>query len=202
MAFKDADPPIFKGELDPHVANVWIKEMEKVIEISECSEEQNVKFATHSLRKEAVFWWDTVRQTEDCSKMAWTRFKELFFDKYFPTCMKNEMEMKFLGLKQEGMSVSEYLSRFLELSRETQLSVNSGFKKDNKKIHIGKKESFRGSDKRITASECKKCGLKLGGDICYRADGLSYNYGEKGHIASQCPKPKVISCYSCGQPGH
>ncbi|XP_074327575.1 uncharacterized protein LOC141665489 [Apium graveolens] len=68
-AFKDADPPIFKGELDPHVANIWIKEMEKVIEISECSEEQ-----------------------------------------------KNEMEMKFLGLKQEGMSVSEYLLRFLELS--------------------------------------------------------------------------------------
>ncbi|XP_074377290.1 uncharacterized protein LOC141718808 [Apium graveolens] len=48
--------------------------------------------------------------------MAWTWFKELFFNKYFPTCMKNEMEMKFLGLKQEGMSVSEYLSRFLELS--------------------------------------------------------------------------------------
>ncbi|XP_074352089.1 uncharacterized protein LOC141691250 [Apium graveolens] len=30
---------------------------------------------------------------------------------------------------------------------------------------------FRGSDKRIIASECKKCGLKHGGDICYRADG-------------------------------
>ncbi|XP_074326909.1 uncharacterized protein LOC141664853 [Apium graveolens] len=262
-AFKDADPPIFKGELDPHVTNVWIKEMEKVIEISKCSEEQKVKFATHSLRWEAVFWWDTVKQTEDCSKMAWTRFKELFFDKYFPTCMKNEM--KFLGLKQEGMSVSEYLSRFLELSRfaphqvdtearkcqrfpeglkpqirenvslleleqfdklvgkariaerdyeartqffnnkkqgrETELSVNSGFKKDNKKLHIRKKEIFRGSDKRIIASEYKKCGLKHGGDICYRADGLCYNCGEKGHIASQCPKPKVISCYSYGQPG-
>ncbi|KAL8105425.1 hypothetical protein AgCh_029290 [Apium graveolens] len=41
-AFKDADPPIFKGELDPHVTNVWIKEMEKVIKISECSEEQKM----------------------------------------------------------------------------------------------------------------------------------------------------------------
>ncbi|XP_074361423.1 uncharacterized protein LOC141701688 [Apium graveolens] len=198
--------------------------------------------------------------------MAWTRFKELFFDKYFPTYMKNEMEMKFLGLKQKGMFVSEYISRFLELSRfaphqvdtearkcqrfqeglkpqirekvslleleqfdklvgkariaerdyeartqffnnkkrgrETELIVNSGFKKDNNKLHIRKKEMFQGSDKRIIASECKKCGLKYGGDICSRADGLCYNCGEKGHIASQCPKPKVISCYSCGQPGH
>ncbi|XP_074362958.1 uncharacterized protein LOC141703305 [Apium graveolens] len=197
--------------------------------------------------------------------MAWTRFKELFFDKYFPTYMKNEMEMKFLELKQKGMSVSKYLSRFLELSRfaphqvdtearkcqrfqeglkplirekvslleleqfdklvwkariaerdyeartqffnnkkrgrETELTVNSGFK-DNKKLHIRNKEMFWGSDKRIIASECKKCGLKHGGDICSRADGLCYNCGEKGHIASQCPKPKVISCYSCGQPGH
>ncbi|KAL8093964.1 hypothetical protein AgCh_035734 [Apium graveolens] len=193
-AFKNADPPIFKGELDPHIENIWIKEMEKVIEILKCSDEQ-----------------------------------------------KNEMEMKFLGLKQEGMSVSEYLSRFLELSREmvslleleqfdklvgkariaerhyeartqffnnkkrgrkTELSVNSGFKKDNKKLHIRKKKSFQGSDKKITTSECKKCGLEYGGDICYRADGLCYNCGEKGHIASQCPKPKVISCYNCGQPGH
>ncbi|XP_074336819.1 uncharacterized protein LOC141673993 [Apium graveolens] len=54
-AFKDADPPIFKGELDPHVANVWIKEMEKVIEILECSEEQKIKFATHSLRGKLYF---------------------------------------------------------------------------------------------------------------------------------------------------
>nr|XP_017217142.1 PREDICTED: uncharacterized protein LOC108194703 [Daucus carota subsp. sativus] len=127
--FKDADPPIFKGDLDPHVANTWIKEMEKVIEISECLDEQKVKFATHSLRGEAVFWWDTVKQTEDCSTMTWTRFKELFFDKYFPTCMKNEMEMKFLGLKQEGMSVSEYLSKFLELSRFAPHQVNTEARK-------------------------------------------------------------------------
>nr|XP_017239887.1 PREDICTED: uncharacterized protein LOC108212676 [Daucus carota subsp. sativus] len=61
--------------------------------------------------------------------MTWTRFKELFFDKYFPTCMKNEMEMKFLGLKQEGMSVSEYLSKFLELSRFAPHQVNTEARK-------------------------------------------------------------------------
>ncbi|XP_074347679.1 uncharacterized protein LOC141686550 [Apium graveolens] len=115
--FKDADPPIFKGDSDPHAANTWIKEMEKVIEISKCLEEQKVKFATHSLRGEAIFWCYTVKQTEDFSKMTWTRIKALFFDKFFPTCMKNEMEMKFLGLRHKGMSVSEYLSKFLELSR-------------------------------------------------------------------------------------
>ena len=70
-----------------------------------------------ALSGEAVFWWDTVKPTEDCSKMMWKRFKELFFDEYFPTCMKNEMEMKFFGLRKEGMSVSKYLSKFLKLSR-------------------------------------------------------------------------------------
>ncbi|XP_063942652.1 uncharacterized protein LOC135150319 [Daucus carota subsp. sativus] len=198
--------------------------------------------------------------------MTWTRFKELFFDKYFPTCMKNEMEMKFLGLKQEGMFVSEYLSKFLELSRfaphqvntearkcqrfqeglkpqirervslleleqfdklvgkariaereyeartqffnnkkrgrDTDFGGNLGYKKDDKKFQKTKKESFRGNDRKTTIPECKKCGLKHGGDICYRADGLCYNCGEKGHIATQCPKPKVISCYSCGKSGH
>lgn len=72
-----------KRRLDSHIANTWIKEMEKVIEIFECLEEQKIQFLTHSLRWEAVFWWDTIKKIEDCSKMTWMRFKELFFDKYF-----------------------------------------------------------------------------------------------------------------------
>lgn len=85
--------------------------------------------------------------------------------------------------------------------RETELSVDYGYKKDNKKFHIRKNESFPGNE-RTTTPECKKCGLEHAGDICYRADGLCYNCGEKGHIATQCSKPKMISCYSCGKPGH
>lgn len=49
--------------------------------------------------------------------IQWPRFKELFLEKYFPKCLENKMEIKFLELKQGDMSVVEYEAKFTELSR-------------------------------------------------------------------------------------
>ncbi|XP_074323309.1 uncharacterized protein LOC141660242 [Apium graveolens] len=42
---------------------------------------------------------------------------ELDLKKYFPRYMKNQMEIKFLELKEGNMSVTEYEAKFTELSR-------------------------------------------------------------------------------------
>ncbi|XP_074360797.1 uncharacterized protein LOC141701053 [Apium graveolens] len=99
--------------------------MERVFKISECLEDQKVKFATRSFRGEVVFWWDSVEQTEDIEKMTWSRFKDLFYEKYYPKNVQNEMEVKFINLKQENMSHEEYLSKFLELSRFAKHQVDT-----------------------------------------------------------------------------
>ena len=49
--------------------------------------------------------------------MAWNRFKEVFLEKYFPRCVQNQMEIKFLELRQGGMSMIEYEKKFTELAR-------------------------------------------------------------------------------------
>lgn len=49
--------------------------------------------------------------------VPWTRLKEMFFGNYFPRSLKNNMEMKFLELKQGNMTVAEYVEKFAEFAR-------------------------------------------------------------------------------------
>ena len=49
--FKNADPPKFAGDHDPMVAIEWIRQMEWVFSVVECSEDQKVRFASYMLKE-------------------------------------------------------------------------------------------------------------------------------------------------------
>ncbi|KAL8099712.1 hypothetical protein AgCh_032100 [Apium graveolens] len=49
--------------------------------------------------------------------LSWEKFTEMFLEKYLPSYMQDQLEMKFLDLIQEEMSVAEYEVKFSELSR-------------------------------------------------------------------------------------
>lgn len=49
-----------------------------------------------------------VEQKEDALVVQWPMIKELFLEKYFPKCLENKMEIKFLELKQDNMSLADY----------------------------------------------------------------------------------------------
>jgi len=42
-------PPIFKGRYDPDGAQTWLKEIEKVFRVMQCTEVQKLCFGTHML---------------------------------------------------------------------------------------------------------------------------------------------------------
>ena len=63
--------PYFFGTSNPTEAKVWILKMEKF-------------FATFLLDKQADHWWRmTKRLLEDQEPIAWRRFREAFYKKYF-----------------------------------------------------------------------------------------------------------------------
>ena len=49
--------------------------------------------------------------------ISWEVFKNVFYQKYFPTLMQNAKELEFKQLCQEGRSVSEYITKFEELCK-------------------------------------------------------------------------------------
>ncbi|XP_074363144.1 uncharacterized protein LOC141703561, partial [Apium graveolens] len=128
-SFKSLNPPEFKGTTDPVEARVWLREIEKTFEIVDVEEEKKIIFAAYMLKGEANYRWEANKTLETTFPIPWTRFTELFFQKYFPKYMENQMELKFLELKQGNMSVAEYEAKFTELSRFVPYHVDTDEKK-------------------------------------------------------------------------
>ncbi|WOH00701.1 hypothetical protein DCAR_0520075 [Daucus carota subsp. sativus] len=115
--FQSMHPPEFKGTADPIEARNWLKEIEKAFELVRVGNEQKTGFVSYFLKGEANYWWDSRKVVEGTGTVTWERFTELFLEKYFPTYMQDQMEVKFLELKHGNMSVADYEAKFTELSR-------------------------------------------------------------------------------------
>lgn len=53
---KTSKTTTFKGRYDPDGAQTWLKEIERVFRVMECTEVQKVCFGTHMLVEEADDW--------------------------------------------------------------------------------------------------------------------------------------------------
>ena len=128
-SFKSLNPPEFKGTTDPVEARAWLKEIEKTFEIVGVEEDKKTIFATYMLKGEANYWWEAKKTMEGNAVISWTRFTQLFLEKYFPKYLKNQMELKFLELKQGTMTIADYEAKFTELSRFVPYHVDTDEKR-------------------------------------------------------------------------
>ncbi|XP_057969582.1 uncharacterized protein LOC131158741 [Malania oleifera] len=104
--FTQANPLAFAGVLNPIAAEDWIQEIKELLGVLEFIKEQEVKYATYKLVGEANRWWLSAKIVEEqCPGLVaitWSRFKEVFFDKYFPVATQ---------------TAKQYAAKFVELSR-------------------------------------------------------------------------------------
>ena len=91
----------------------------------DCPENFKVRLATHQFKKEAKFWWGTVKPRAGEPALTWEQLKALMDAQYYPRDMKRAKEQEFLRLKQGQMSVVEYAPKFKELSRFTPNQVTT-----------------------------------------------------------------------------
>ncbi|XP_058774546.1 uncharacterized protein LOC131648833 [Vicia villosa] len=55
--FQRNHPPAFRGKHDREGAHEWLKEVERIFRVMDCSDAQKVRFGTHMLEGEADDWW-------------------------------------------------------------------------------------------------------------------------------------------------
>ncbi|XP_057981301.1 uncharacterized protein LOC131166745 [Malania oleifera] len=131
--FTHLKPSSFAGGADPIVAENWVQEMEKILTVLDCNEKQKVLFATFKLTGEAEWWWLRVKLLEKQQAvptvMTWKRFKEFFYNRYFPTTTRNAKVEEFFNLTQGLLTVQEYTARFVELSRFASFMVLDEYQK-------------------------------------------------------------------------
>ncbi|GKC17767.1 putative reverse transcriptase domain-containing protein [Tanacetum coccineum] len=117
--FMKCQPLFFKGTKGVVDLTQWFERMETVFRISNCTVENQVKFATCTLMGIALTWWNShVRTvTNDVAyAMTWTDLKKKMTTKYCPRNEIKKIEAELWNLKVKGTDVVAYNQRFQELA--------------------------------------------------------------------------------------
>jgi hypothetical protein len=117
--FQRENPPTFLGRYDPEGALAWLKEIERIFRVMDCTLVQKIRYGTHKLSGEADDWLvDTRLRLETAGEeITWEGFRREFLRKYYPEDVRGKKEIEFLELKQGNLSVTEYAAKFTELAK-------------------------------------------------------------------------------------
>ncbi|GJV26204.1 putative reverse transcriptase domain-containing protein [Tanacetum coccineum] len=97
----------------------WFERMETVFRISNCTVENQVKFATCTLMGTALTWWNSHARTvtnDVAYAMTWSDLKKKMTTKYCPRNEIKKIETELWNLKVQGTDVVAYNQRFQELA--------------------------------------------------------------------------------------
>ncbi|GJY32976.1 putative reverse transcriptase domain-containing protein [Tanacetum coccineum] len=152
--FLKCQPLNFKGTEGVAGLSQWFERMESVFHISNCTVENQVKFATCTLHSVASTWWNTHVKTvghDAAYGMPWKTLMKMMTDKYCPRNEIKKLEMEIWDLKVKGTDLTSYTQRFQELA----LLCGRMFPKESDKIEKyvgGLPEMIHGS---VVASKLK-----------------------------------------------
>jgi hypothetical protein len=86
--------------------------------------------ASHQLIGPAADWWDAyVEAHKESDSINWNEFKAIFHSHHVPEEIMKLKKKEFQDLKQGSMTVSEYVTRFTQLSRYAPNDVDTDEKK-------------------------------------------------------------------------
>ncbi|GKA17041.1 putative reverse transcriptase domain-containing protein [Tanacetum coccineum] len=117
--FMKCKPLYFKGTEGVVELTQWFERMETVFRISNCTVENQIKFATCTLLGSALTWWNSHVKTvghDVAYAMTWTNLKKIMTKKYCPRGEVKKLEGEMWNLKVKGTDVVGYNQRFQELA--------------------------------------------------------------------------------------
>jgi hypothetical protein len=116
--FMSHKPPTFASSPDPLDADDWLKSVEKMLIIAQCSDREKVLYAYGRLIGPAADWWDSYTAAHDAADtITWVEFMTQFRNHHILAGLMKIKKKEFLSLKQRSMLVSEYRDKFIQLSK-------------------------------------------------------------------------------------
>nr|GEZ18896.1 putative reverse transcriptase domain, ribonuclease H-like domain, aspartic peptidase domain protein [Tanacetum cinerariifolium] len=146
--------------------------METVFCISNCTMENQIKFATCTLLRSALTWWNSHVMTvgpDVAYAMTWINLRKKMTNKYCPMCKIKTLEVELRNLMVKGIDVVTYNQRDLMV---------------------------KGTD--VRALKCYKCN-RVGHLACDCRSDASTNTTNNQRGTGPCQKP---ACFECGAQVH
>jgi hypothetical protein len=113
-------------------ADDWLKTIEKKLQVVQCNNHGKVLFASHQLEGPAADWWDAyVEAHEEPESINWREFKNSFRSHHVSLGVMKLKKKEFKDLKLGSMTVSEYVTRFTQLSCYAPDNVDTNEKKQD-----------------------------------------------------------------------
>nr|GFB88889.1 reverse transcriptase domain-containing protein [Tanacetum cinerariifolium] len=106
--FMKCKPLYFKGTEGVVELTQWFERMEIVFRISNCTVENQIKFATCTLLESALTWWNSHIKTvglDVAYAMTWTNLKKKMTRMYCPRGEIKKLEVELWNLKVKGTDV-------------------------------------------------------------------------------------------------
>ncbi|XP_058783718.1 uncharacterized protein LOC131658441 [Vicia villosa] len=130
--FQRENPPVFKGTHDPDGALTWLKEIERIFRVMDCTPDQKVRYGTHILAVKADDWWLETRQRLEANgeEVTWVAFTMEFLRKYFPEDVSGKKEIEFLELRQGNRLVVEYATKLIMMDQLVNFQSASSLRMD------------------------------------------------------------------------
>ncbi|CAO2175551.1 unnamed protein product [Urochloa humidicola] len=97
-------PPTFSHAADPLEADDWLKTVDKMLNIAQCTDRENVLYASGRLEGTAGDWWDAYTAAHaNADTITWQEFRDRFRAHHIPAGLVKLKKKEFTTLKQEGM---------------------------------------------------------------------------------------------------
>jgi hypothetical protein len=90
-------PPTFASSPDPLDADDWLKSVEKMLIIAQCSDREKVLYAFGRLTGPVADWWDSYTVAHDAADtITWAKFSTQFRNYHIPAGLM-KIKKKVLG---------------------------------------------------------------------------------------------------------
>lgn len=114
--YNQCKPKDFKGTGGE--AENWIRAAERIFKAINCTDAQKVPLAEFSMHGQAQVWWESERElTTSRGVLTQDMFLNEMQNKYVSSIVKDGKAAKFANLVQGSITVTEYDTRFEELSK-------------------------------------------------------------------------------------
>nr|AAM12303.1 putative polyprotein [Oryza sativa Japonica Group] len=131
--FLRSRPPEFSQTVEPVEADDWLKDVERKLNLVQCTPVEKTLYASHQLRGPAADWWENYCNAHpEPTNIPWDEFAAAFRAAHVPESTIDMKKEEFNRLKQGNTSVNEYMSQFNKLARYAPEEVDTDKKKIRK----------------------------------------------------------------------